>query len=448
MASTQEDLRFDSLCLHGGQRPDPATGARAVPIFQTSSYTFRDTRHAASLFALEEEGNIYTRIQNPTTDVFEKRMAALEGGAGALATASGQAAQTLAILTIAGAGDEIVSSSSLYGGTYTQFSQTFPRLGINVRFVDARDPGRIRAAINERTRAVYVETIGNPGLDVCDFESIAAVAHDQGLPLIVDNTFATPYLCRPIDEGADIVVQSTTKWINGHGLAIGGVIVDSGRFDWTAGGKFPGLAEPEPAYHDLCFVDAFGPLAFIVRARTIGLRDLGACQAPFNSFLNLAGIETLPLRMERHCRNALAVAEHLEGRPDVAWVRYPGLRSHPSHDLARRYLPRGAGGVVGFGIDGGRDAGGRFIDSLRLISHLANVGDAKSLAIHPASTTHQQLSRSEQAASGVTDDFVRLSIGIEDLNDIINDLDQALDAAAGRIGRAGPRPASAGEEKR
>ena len=436
MSSIHEDLSFDTLCLHGGQRPDPATGARAVPIFQTSSYTFRDTQHAAKLFALEETGNIYSRIQNPTTEVFEERMAALEKGAGALAAASGQAAQMLAILTIAGAGDEIVSSSSLYGGTYTQFSQTFARLGITVRFVDAGDPAKIADAINERTRAVYAETIGNPGLDVCHFESAAAVAHERGLPLIVDNTFATPFLCRPIDHGADIVVQSTTKWINGHGLAIGGVIVDSGRFDWTAEGKFPGLAEPEPAYHDLCFVDAFGPSAFIARARTISLRDLGACQAPMNSFLNLVGLETLSLRMERHCRNALAVAEHLEGRSDVAWVRYPGLRSHPSHDLAKRYLPRGAGGVVGFGIDGGRDAGGRFIDSLRLVSHLANVGDAKSLAIHPATTTHQQLSRSEQIASGVTDDFVRLSIGIEDMDDIIDDLDQALNAAAGRTRKA------------
>ncbi len=446
MSSTQLNPKFDTLCLHGGQRPDRATGARAVPIFQTSSYTFRDTNHAAALFALEETGNIYTRIQNPTTEVFEERMAALEGGAGALATASGQAAQTLAILTIAGTGDEIVSSSSLYGGTYTQFSQTFPRLGITVRFVDASDPDNIRAAINARTRAVYAETIGNPGLDVCDFQAVAAAAHEHGLPLIVDNTFATPFLCRPIDEGADIVVQSTTKWINGHGLAIGGVIVDSGRFDWVGSGKFPALTEPEPAYHDLCFTDSFGALAFIARARTVSLRDLGPCQAPFNSFLNLLGLETLPLRMERHCVNALEVARFLDGRADVSWVRYPGLPSHPSHQLATRYLRRGAGGVVGFGIKGGRSAGGRFIDSLDLFSHLANVGDAKSLAIHPATTTHQQLSPAEREASGVTDDFVRLSVGIEDIDDLKADLDKALSAAAGRVCSPLARRASAGEE--
>jgi O-acetylhomoserine (thiol)-lyase len=427
-----EDRRyqFETLALHAGQQPDPSTGARAVPLYQTTSFVFRDSDHAAALFSLGESGNIYTRIMNPTTEVFERRMAELEGGVGALATSSGQAAQALAVFTLAHAGDEIVSSTSLYGGTYTQFSQTFPRFGIKVRFVNPNDAGNFRSAITGRTRAVYVETIGNPNLDVADFEAIAAIAHENGVPLIVDNTFGTPYLFRPLEHGADIVVQSTTKWIGGHGLSIGGVIVDGGRFDWEPSQRFPGLIEPEPAYHDLRFVESFGEQAFIARARTVNLRDLGSCQAPFNSFLNLIGLETLPLRMERHCANALAVAQYLEEHRNVAWVRYPGLCSHPSHENARRYLKKGFGAVVGFGISGGSEAGRRFIDSLKLFSHLANVGDAKSLAIHPATTTHQQLSEGEQAATGVTEDFIRLSIGLEDIDDILWDLDQALEVTS------------------
>ncbi len=423
--------KFDTLLLHAGQQPDPATNARAVPIYQTTSYVFNDTDHAASLFALQQFGNIYTRIMNPTNDVFEQRIAALEGGVGALATSSGQAAQMLAVFTIAGAGDEIASSCSLYGGTYTQFSQTFPRLGITVRIIDPIDLENYRRAINDKTKAIYVETIGNPKLDVADFEAIAAIAHEHGLPLIVDNTFATPYLCRPFEFGADIVVHSTTKWIGGHGLSIGGVLVDSGKFDWAGSGRFPWLTEPEPAYHGLRFVETFGPLAYILRARTVNLRDLGPCQAPFNSFLNIIGLETLSLRMERHCANALAVAEHLEDHPLVTWVTYPGLSSHPSHATAKKYLHGGFGAVLGFGIKGGREAGRRFINHLKLFSHLANVGDAKSLAIHPATTTHQQLSPQEQAETGVTDDYVRLSIGLEAIEDIVWDLDQALAAAAG-----------------
>ncbi|MCZ7545692.1 MAG: O-acetylhomoserine aminocarboxypropyltransferase/cysteine synthase [Anaerolineae bacterium] len=423
--------RFDTLLLHAGQQPDPATNARAVPIYQTTSYVFNDTDHAAALFGLEQFGNIYTRIMNPTNDVFEQRIAALEGGVGAVATSSGQAAQALAVFTIAGAGDEIVSACSLYGGTYTQFSQTFPRLGIKVHIVDPADLDNYRRAINDRTRAIYVETIGNPKLDVADLEAVAAIAHEHGLPLIVDNTFATPYLCRPFEHGADIVVHSTTKWIGGHGLSIGGVLVDSGTFDWAGSGRFPWLTEPEPAYHGLRFVETFGPLAYILRARTINLRDLGPCQAPFNSFLNIIGLETLSLRMERHCANTLAVAQHLEDHPQVTWVTYPGLPAHPSHATAKKVLNGGFGAVLGFGIKGGREAGRRFIDNLKLFSHLANVGDAKSLAIHPATTTHQQLSPQEQAETGVTDDYVRLSIGLEAIDDIIWDLDQALAAAAG-----------------
>ena len=429
MSVNGRQYKFDTLLLHAGQHPDPATNARAVPIYQTTSYVFNDTDHAASLFALQQFGNIYTRIMNPTNDVFEQRIAALEGGVGALATSSGQAAQMIAIFTIAGAGDEIVSSCSLYGGTYTQFSQTFPRLGIKVNIVDPVDLDNYRRAINDKTKAIYVETIGNPKLDVADLEAVAAIAHEHGLPLIVDNTFATPYLCRPFEFGADIVVHSTTKWIGGHGLSIGGVIVDSGKFDWAGSGRFPWLTEPEPAYHGLRFAETFGPLAYILRARTINLRDLGPCQAPFNSFLNIIGLETLSLRMERHCANTLAVAQHLEDHPQVTWVTYPGLPSHPSHAVARKYLRGGFGAVLGFGIKGGREAGRRFIDNLKLFSHLANVGDAKSLAIHPATTTHQQLSRQEQAETGVTDDYVRLSIGLEDIEDIVWDLDQALAAA-------------------
>jgi O-acetylhomoserine (thiol)-lyase len=445
MPPDRRNYRFDTLALHAGQEPDRATGARAVPLYQSTSFVFRDTEHAASLFSLQEEGNIYSRIQNPTNDVFERRMAALEGGAcsgestaAGLATSSGQAAQALALFTLAACGDEIVSARSLYGGTVTQFSQTLPRHGITVRFVDAADPSNFRAACNERTRAFYVETIGNPGLAVADLEAISAVADACGVPLIVDNTFATPWLCRPIERGAHIVVHSTTKWLGGHGLSIGGVIVDSGRFDWAASGRFPGLCEPEPAYHGLRFTEAFGSQAFIARARCVTLRDIGACQAPFNSFLNLVGLETLPLRMARHCENALAVARFLESHRQVAWVRYPGLSSHSSHETAKRVLRNGFGAVVGFGIRGGQEAGQRFIDGLELFSHLANVGDAKSLAIHPATTTHQQLSAAERAGTGVTDDFIRLAVGLEDVSDIIDDLEGAFGAARTATPRARP----------
>ncbi|MDI3280160.1 MAG: homocysteine synthase [Bacillota bacterium] len=422
--------RFGTLAVHAGQEPDPATGARAVPIYQTTSYVFRDTEHAARLFALEEEGYLYSRMTNPTVDVLEKRVAALEGGVGALATASGQAAITYALLNIARAGDEVVSSTSLYGGTHTLFSHTLARLGIRVRFVSPDDPENFRRAITERTRALYVETIGNPKGDVADLEAIATVAHQAGLPLIVDNTFATPYLCRPIEFGADIVVHSATKFLGGHGTSIGGVIVDSGRFDW-ANGKFPELTEPDPSYHGLRYVESFGRQAYIVKARTQLLRDLGACMSPFNAFLILQGIETLELRMERHCRNAQRVAEYLADHPKVAWVNFPALPNSPYRPLAEKYLRGWGGAIFTFGIAGGLATGRRFIEALQLFSHLANVGDAKSLAIHPASTTHQQLSEEEQRAAGVTPDMIRLSIGIEDPDDLIADLEQALAEATG-----------------
>ncbi len=424
-------FHFNTLALHAGYKPDPATGARAVPIYQTTSYQFRDTDHAAALFALQEPGNIYTRIMNPTTDVFEQRLAALEGGVAALATASGQFAQLLAITTLANAGEEIISTSALYGGTYTQFSQSFKRLGIKVHFVESNNPQDFEALINDKTRLIYLETIGNPKLEIPDFEGISAVAHKHGLPLIVDNTFGTPYLFRPFDHGVDITVHSTTKWIGGHGLSIGGAIVDGGKFDWKASGRHVGLIQPEPAYHGAVFADLVGNLAFIIRARVVGLRDLGGPQAPFNSFLNLIGLETLPLRMQRHVENALAVAKYLETHPAIAWVNYPGLPSHPSYERARKYLPRGAGAVIGFGIKGGKIAGRAFIDSLKLFSHLANVGDARSLAIHPATTTHQQLSLEEQISTGVTEDYIRLAIGLEDQSDLLWDLDQALTIAQG-----------------
>lgn len=425
-----EKYRFATLAVHAGQNPDPVTGARAVPIYQTTSYVFRNADHAAALFALEEAGYIYTRIMNPTTDVFEQRVAALEGGVGALATASGQAAITLAIINITSAGQEIVSSTSLYGGTYNLFNVTFPKLGIKVRFVDGADPDNFRRAITEKTRALYVETIGNPKLDVPDLEAIAAIAHEAGIPLIVDNTFATPYLCRPFEYGADIVVHSATKFIGGHGTSIGGIIVDSGKFNWR-NGKFPELVEPDPSYHGVSYVDTFGPAAYIVKARTQLLRDLGPALSPFNSFLFLQGLETLHLRMERHSSNALQIAHWLKEHPKVAWVSYPSLPDHPSFPLAQKYLPRGAGAILTFGIRGGKEAGRRFIDNLKLFSLLANVGDAKSLVIHPASTTHQQLTVEEQLASGVTEDLVRLSIGLEDPEDLIADLDQALARASG-----------------
>ncbi len=436
--TTEREFRFHTKALHAGYSSDPTTGARAVPIYQTTSYQFRDTDHAAALFALQEPGNIYTRIMNPTNDVFEQRIAALEGGIGALATASGQAAETLTVLTLCNAGDEIISSSALYGGTYTLFSQSLKRLGIKVHFVHESDPAAFEALINEKTRLIYLETIGNPRLWVPDFEGIAAVAHAHGVPIVCDNTFATPYLCRPFEHGVDIVVHSTTKWIGGHGLSIGGAIVDSGNFDWKASGRHKGIIEPEPAYHGAVLVDVLGPAAFIGRARVVGLRDFGGCQSPFNSFLNIIGLETLALRMQRHVDNALAVANYLKEHPAITWVNYPGLPDHESYALAQKYLPKGAGAVIGFGIKGGKQAGRTFIDNLKLFSHLANVGDARSLAIHPASTTHQQLSPEEQVASGATDDYVRLAVGIEDIEDILWDLDQALRITQGVTTHAVP----------
>lgn len=424
----KKNLGFDTIALHGGQQPDTATGARAVPIYQTTSYVFRDTEHAAALFALSEPGNIYTRIMNPTWDVLEQRVAALEGGIAALAVASGQAAETISILNLAKAGDEVVSSSSLYGGTYTLFRYTFERMGIKTVFVDSKDTQNYAKAITPKTKCLYVETIGNPRLDVADIEAISKIAHDNGIPLIIDNTFATPYLCRPIEWGADIVVHSLTKWMGGHGTSIGGIIVDSGKFNWKSG-KFPDYTQPDPSYHGLVPCDAFGEAAYIARARVSLLRDTGPALSPFNAFLILQGIETLSLRMERHCANALNVAEFLKGHPLVSWVSYPGLPDHSSYELARKYLPKGAGSMLGFGIKGGKEAGIKFINSVELLSHLANVGDAKSLVIHPASTTHQQLTQDEQLASGVTEDFIRMSVGIEDIDDIIADIDQALKKA-------------------
>ncbi|MGH9598361.1 MAG: homocysteine synthase [Terracidiphilus sp.] len=423
--------QFATLAVHAGQSPDPATGARAVPIYQTTSFVFQDADHAGRLFALKEFGNIYTRIMNPTTDVFEKRVAAIEGGAAGLATASGQAAETLALITLAGAGDEIVSTTSLYGGTYNLFHYTLPRLGITVRFVDSDDFDGLRAAINAKTRAVYAETLGNPKLDVADIERMAAIAHEHKLPLIIDNTTASAALVRPIEWGADIVLNSATKFLGGHGNSIGGVIVDAGKFDWAASGRFKDFTEPDPSYHGLSYTEAFGPLAFILKARVQGLRDTGAALSPFNAFLLLQGIETLHLRMERHSENALAVARHLAGHPGVEWVNYPGLESSNYYARAQKYLPRGRGAMVTFGIKGGYEAGKKLIDSLKLFSLLANIGDAKSLVIHPASTTHQQLSVEEQAAAGVTPELVRLCVGIEDIRDIVTDLDQAIEAANG-----------------
>lgn len=423
--SEEKKYRFDTLAVHAGQQPDPATNARAVPIYQTTSYVFNDTEHAANLFGLKEFGNIYTRIMNPTQNVFEERMAALEGGVGALATASGQSAITYAILNIAKSGDEIVSASSLYGGTYNLFSHTLPRLGIHVRFVDPSDPENFRRAITDKTRLIFGETIGNPRGDVLDIEAVAAIAHENGIPLIVDNTFPTPYLSRPIEFGADIVVHSATKFIGGHGTSIGGVIIDSGKFDWT-NGKFPELTEPDPSYHGVVYTEAVGPLAYIIKARVQLLRDIGAAVSPFNAFLFLQGLETLHLRMERHSENALRVAKFLEAHELVEWVRYPGLKSDENYEKAQKYLPKGQGAILSFGIKGGLEAGKQLIESVELFSHLANVGDAKSLIIHPASTTHQQLTPEEQESTGVTPELVRLSVGIEDVEDIIADLDQAL----------------------
>jgi O-acetylhomoserine (thiol)-lyase len=418
--------RLATVAIHGGQQPDPTTKSRAVPIYQTTSYTFDDADHAARLFALKEFGNIYTRIMNPTTDVFEKRVAALEGGVAALALASGQAAETLTIFTLAGAGDEIVSTTSLYGGTYNLFHYTLKKLGIKVHFVDPQDYDGLRGKINSRTKALYGETIGNPKLDVLDIEHLAKIAHDRSVPLIVDNTTASPALCRPIEFGADIVVNSATKYIGGHGTSIGGVIVDSGRFDWKASGRFPEFTDPDPSYHGVSYTEAFGPLAFIIKARVQGLRDTGACLSPFNAFLLLQGVETLHLRMQRHSENALGVAKFLAQHPDVEWVNYPLLPSSPYHQLAKKYVPQGAGALLTFGIRGGYEAGRKLINNLKLFSLLANIGDAKSLVIHPASTTHQQLSEEEQRETGVTPELVRLSVGLEDLQDITEDLDQAL----------------------
>jgi O-acetylhomoserine (thiol)-lyase len=420
---------FDTVALHGaqgGHDGDAATKSRAVPIYQTTSYTFDDTAHAARLFALEEFGNIYTRIMNPTTDVFEQRMAALEGGVGALALASGQAAVIYSVLNIARAGDHIVSSASLYGGTYNAFVHTLPRFGIEVTLVDPADLAALERAIRPNTKAVFAESLGNPKLDVLDVEAVAKVAHAAGVPLIVDNTLATPYLLRPIEYGADVVVHSATKFIGGHGTTIGGVIVDSGKFDWTSG-RFPDFTEPDPSYHGVKYVEALGPLAYIIKARVQLLRDIGAALSPFNAFLLLQGLETLGLRVERHNTNALRVAEFLKGHPKVLWVRYPGLPGDPAYANAQRYLPKGAGAILTFGVKGGAEAARGLIDKLQLFSLLANVGDAKSLVIHPASTTHQQLTPADQIASGVSDDAVRLSVGIESIDDILADLTQALD---------------------
>ena len=428
-----DTLRPETLCLHAGQTPDSATNSRAVPIYQTTSYTFNSTEHAANLFALQEFGNIYTRIMNPTCDVLEKRLAALEGGTGAVVVSSGQAAESYAILNIAQAGQNIVSATSLYGGTYNLFRYTFPKFGIQTKFVQQADPENFRKAIDSKTRCVYVETLGNPRLDVPDLEAIAKIAHDAGIPLIVDNTLASPFLCNPFQWGADVVVHSCTKFIGGHGTSIGGVVIEKGDFPW-GNGKFPELTEPDPSYHGLKFFEVFGPmkLAYILKLRTQLLRDLGAALSPFNAFLLLQGLETLHLRMERHSTNALAVAQFLKSHPKVGWVNYTGLEDHASYTLGKKYLPKGAGAILGFGVKGDtptqqRDNGVKLINRVKLFSHLANVGDSKSLIIHPSSTTHQQLSPEEQAASGVTPDYLRLSIGTEAVEDIIADLKQALD---------------------
>jgi len=434
-ADTPGPSGLGTRAVHAGQEADPTTGARAVPIYATSSYLFTDTEHAASLFALREFGNIYSRLMNPTNDVLEKRLAALDGGAAGLAFASGQAAITAAILTICHSGQNFISATSLYGGTWTLFTQTLPKLGIEVRFFDPHEPERIAELADANTRCVYLESLGNPKNDVPDFRAIADAAHAQGLPVLCDNTVMTPILLRPIEHGIDIVIYSTTKFIGGHGVHIGGVIVDGGTFPWAENpAKWPELCAPDPAYHGLVFEEALRPvgnIAYILHIRTHWLRDTGACLSPFASFLFLLGLETLHLRMERHCANALAVAQFLEGHPAVEWVNYPGLPSHRDHENARRYLPAGQGAVVGFGIKGGREAGIRFINGVRLASHLANIGDAKTLVIHPASTTHSQLTADEQRQTGVTPEYVRLSVGIEDAADIIADLDQALRTSQG-----------------
>jgi O-acetylhomoserine (thiol)-lyase len=422
-------LKFDTLSLHAGQHPDPEFGARAVPIYQTTSYLFPDTEHAASLFNLERAGHIYSRISNPTVAVLEERLAALEGGVGAVCTSSGQAALHLGIATLLGAGDHIVASSSLYGGSHNMFTHTLPRFGITTSFVDPRDTDGFGAAIRPETRLVFGETLGNPGLEIIDLEAVSAIAHAAGVPVMVDNTFATPYLCRPFDFGVDIVMHSATKFIGGHGIAIGGVLVDSGRFDWERSGKFPTLTEPYAGYHGLDFAEEFGPSAMIMRARAEGLRDFGACMSPANAFYLLQGVETLPLRVQRHVDNTRKVIEFLMNAPEVAWVSYPELPDHPDHERAKKMLPKGSGAVFSFGIKGGREGGRKFIEALRLFSHLANVGDAKSLVIHPASTTHQQMDDEALAAAGVGEELVRLSIGLEDPDDLVDDLRQGLRAS-------------------
>jgi O-acetylhomoserine (thiol)-lyase len=418
-------MGFATRSLHAGQKPDAATGSRAVPIYQTTSYVFENSDHAAALFALQQFGNIYSRIMNPTNAVFEERMAALEGGVAALAVSSGQAAQFLALTSLMQAGDHMVASATLYGGTYTQFAVTFERLGISTTFVEPDDPENFRKAIRPNTRVLYGETIANPRMNILDIAKVAAIAHEHNIPLMIDNTFASPYLCRPIEHGADIIVHSATKFLGGHGTSIGGVIVDGGKFDWKKG-HFPQINEPSPGYHGMKFSEVFGPIAFIIKARVDGLRDMGPCLSPFNAFLFLQGVETLSLRMKQHCANATAVANWLEKDARVEWVKYPGLASSPYKSMADKYLPDGSGAILTFGIKGGREAGRKFVDKLKLFSHLANVGDAKSLVIHPASTTHQQLSDEEQVAAGISPDLVRLSVGLEDLEDILWDLDQAL----------------------
>ena len=426
------NYRPETIALHGGQKPDPTTNARAVPIYQTTSYVFNDTAHAARLFGLAEFGNIYTRIMNPTSDVLEQRVAQLEGGSGALAVASGQAAETVALLNIAHSGDEILSSASLYGGTYNLFHYTFPKLGIGVKFVDPSNPENFRKAITKKTKAIFAESIGNPKLDTLDMRAVADIAHGAGIPLVIDNTMPSPFLFRPFDHGADVIIHSTTKFIGGHGTSIGGVLVDSGKFDW-GNGNFPHFTQPDPSYHGLKYWEVFGNfpglgnVAFILKARVQLLRDLGPAMSPFNAFLFLQGLETLHLRMERHSANAQAVAVFLLKHPNVTWVNYPGLPSHPQHGLAKKYHHRGLyGAILGFGIKGGMEAGKKFIEHVKLFSHLANIGDAKSLVIHPASTTHSQLTSAERLETGVTEDFVRLSVGLEHIDDILEDLDQAL----------------------
>jgi O-acetylhomoserine (thiol)-lyase len=427
MSTSTRKFGFATQQLHAGYSPDPTTGSRAVPLYQTTSYQFKSTEHASNLFALKELGNIYTRLMNPTTDVLEQRIAALEGGVAAVAASSGHAAQAQAIFTLCNAGDHIVSSSRLYGGTYNQFNYTLRNLGIEVTFVDPRDPKNFEAAIRPNTKIIYGETLGNPDISVFAFEEVAAIAKKHNLVLMIDNTFATPYLFRPFEWGANVVLHSTTKFIGGHGTSIGGIIVDGGNFDWTSG-RFPNFTTPDPSYHGLIYADLLGAglPPFAIKARVQVLRDIGGCQSPFNSWQTIQGVETLSLRMERHVQNAQAVADFLEKHPQVSWVKYPGLKSHPDYERARKYLPKGAGAILGFGVKGGVEAGKKFIESLQLFSHLANVGDAKSLAIHPATTTHSQLNPEEQITAGVSPDFVRLSIGLEDIDDILWDLDQAL----------------------